>query len=282
MLLRFPEIDDIILNGLKEDAPTGDLTSRLTIDEKKTIQASLVAKEAFVLCGISIFRRTFELIDPSIHFTKLQEEGELCSKNDTIIRMEGNAHAILLGERVALNLLQHLSAIATETARYVEAVKGTNCRIADTRKTTPLLRNIEKYAVTVGGGVNHRFGLSDAVLIKENHIRSAGGVQQALGKVFANVPHLSGVEIEVTTMDELHSAVECGASHIMLDNFTAEQCKEAVSLYRGEGVFFEASGNMSLKTIRPYAEAGVDLISVGALTHSVKAVDVSLLVEINQ
>ncbi len=279
MILRFPEADDLIIKALKEDAPAGDITSRLTIDEEKTVEASLLAKEAFILCGITLFQRVFELIDDTVQFHAPLKEGSSCSLHDTIIRMTGNARAILSGERVALNLLQHLSGIATETARYVQAVEGTGCKIADTRKTTPLLRNIEKYAVTVGGGVNHRFGLSDAILIKENHIRSAGGIPQALGKVFEEAPHLMGVEIEVTNLQELQSAVECGASHIMLDNFTPEQCKEAVKLCKEEGVFLEASGNMTLNTIRPYAETGVDLISVGALTHSVKAVDVSLLVK---
>jgi len=260
--------------------PNGDVTARLTIPENQISTGQLVVKENLVLCGIELFKRTFELLNSDNFSVEIfANDGEHLRTGSTIATLRGKSRTMLAGERVALNLLQRLSGIATLTERYLQEVDGTNCKIADTRKTTPGLRAFEKYAVVTAGGTNHRYSLSDAILIKENHIKAGGGIESVLKKVFESKPHLMDVEIEVENLGELQIAINAGAKNIMLDNFTPEKCKEAVEYCKGKGIYLEASGNMNLQTIRSYAETGIDIISIGKLTHSAPAADISLLIE---
>ncbi|ADW21846.1 MULTISPECIES: carboxylating nicotinate-nucleotide diphosphorylase [Thermus] len=262
---------------LLEDLGHGDLTTALTVPEDLMGEAVILAKEEGVLAGLPVAREVFTLVDHRIAFTPLVEEGTKVDPGHEVARLEGPLRGILAGERLALNLLQRLSGIATLTRAYVEALKGTKAQVLDTRKTTPGLRALEKYAVRVGEGKNHRFGLFDGILIKENHIRAAGGVAQAVRKAKAKAPHYLKVEVEVTRLAELEEALEAGADLILLDNFSLEEMREAVRRVGGR-VPLEASGNMTLERARAAAEAGVDYVSVGALTHSAKALDLSLLV----
>ncbi|WP_243091091.1 carboxylating nicotinate-nucleotide diphosphorylase [Thermus neutrinimicus] len=262
---------------LQEDLGHGDLTTALTVPENLLGQAVIVAKEEGVLAGLPVAREVFALADPRIAFTPLVEEGARVEVGQEIARLEGPLRGILAGERLALNLLQRLSGIATLTRAYVEALRGTKAQVLDTRKTAPGLRALEKYAVRVGRGRNHRFGLFDGILIKENHIRAAGGVAEAVKRARAKAPHYLKVEVEVGNLAELEEALEAGADLILLDNFSPEEIREAVRRVGGR-VPLEASGNMTLERARLAAEAGVDFVSVGALTHSAKALDLSLLV----
>ncbi|MFN3180231.1 MAG: carboxylating nicotinate-nucleotide diphosphorylase [Thermus sp.] len=262
---------------LQEDLGHGDLTTALTVPENLLGQAVIVAKEEGVIAGLPIAQEVFSLADTRIAFTPLLQEGERARPGQEVARLEGPLRGILAGERLALNLLQRLSGIATLTRAYVEALRGTKAQVLDTRKTTPGLRALEKYAVRVGGGRNHRFGLFDGILIKENHIRAAGGVAEAVKRARAKAPHYLKVEVEVTNLAELEEALAAGADLILLDNFSPEEILEAVRRVGGR-VLLEASGNMTLERARAAAEAGVDFVSVGALTHSAKALDLSLLV----
>ncbi|WP_243030474.1 carboxylating nicotinate-nucleotide diphosphorylase [Thermus altitudinis] len=262
---------------LLEDLGHGDLTSALTVPEDLRGQATILAKEEGVVAGLPVAREVFALVDARIAFTPLVEEGARVRPGQEVARLEGPLRGILAGERLALNLLQRLSGIATLTRTYVEALRGTRTQVLDTRKTTPGLRALEKYAVRVGGGRNHRFGLFDGILIKENHIRAAGGVGEAVRRARAQAPHYLRVEVEVTNLAELEEALEAGADLILLDNFSPEAIREAVRRVGGR-VPVEASGNMTPERARKAAEAGVDYVSVGALTHSAKALDLSLLV----
>ena len=272
------EVERILKSALAEDVGSGDVTSLSTVPPGRTISGRYIAKEDGVLCGLEVVARAFALLDASIAFTALAADGDRVRKGDVIATVSGDARAILAGERVGLNLLQHMSGVATQTARAVAAVAGTGAKIVDTRKTTPGLRVLDKYAVRMGGGGNHRFNLADGVLIKDNHIVAAGGIAAAVAAARARAPHSLKIEVEVETLEQLREALEAGADIIMLDNMPTEKMREAVRAVGGRALT-EASGNMGDKTdaeLRAVAETGVDLISIGALTHSVRALDVSL------
>ena len=272
------EVERILKSALAEDVGSGDVTSLSTVPPGRTISGRYIAKEDGVLCGLEVVARAFALLDDSIAFTALAADGDRVRKGDVIATVSGDARAILAGERVGLNLLQHMSGVATQTARAVAAVAGTGAKIVDTRKTTPGLRVLDKYAVRMGGGGNHRFNLADGVLIKDNHIVAASGIAAAVAAARARAPHSLKIEVEVETLEQLREALEAGADIIMLDNMPTETMREAVRLVAGRALT-EASGNMGDKTdaeLRAVAETGVDLISIGALTHSVKALDISL------
>ena len=272
------EVERILKSALAEDVGSGDVTSLSTVPPGRTISGRYIAKEDGVLCGLEVVARAFALLDASIAFTALAADGDRVRKGDVIATVSGDARAILAGERVGLNLLQHMSGVATQTARAVAAVAGTGAKIVDTRKTTPGLRVLDKYAVRMGGGGNHRFNLADGVLIKDNHIVAAGGIAAAVAAARARAPHSLKIEVEVETLEQLREALEAGADIIMLDNMPTETMREAVRLVAGRALT-EASGNMGDKTdaeLRAVAETGVELISIGALTHSVKALDISL------
>jgi nicotinate-nucleotide pyrophosphorylase (carboxylating) len=228
------------------------------------------------LAGIGVARRVFALLDAQVAFEGLIEDGQAVRRGEVLAWLKGDAASLLQGERVALNLLQRLSGVATLTARFVEAVEGTGATIVDTRKTTPGLRALEKYAVRVGGGGNHRMALYDGVLIKENHIVAAGGIAVAVSRARRYAPHTLKVEVEVRDLDEVTAALAAGADILLLDNMDLDQLRAAVELVAGRAVT-EASGGVNLDSVRPIAETGVDLISVGALTHSYRAVDISML-----
>ena len=271
-------IDRILQGALAEDIGTGDITTLSTVPPERTISGRYIAKEDGVLCGLELVARAFALLDASIAFKPLKRDGDAVRKGDFVATVSGNARAILTGERVGLNLLQHMSGVASQTARAVAAVAGTGAKIVDTRKTTPGLRVLDKYAVRAGGGGNHRFGLSDGVLIKDNHIVAAGGIAEAVAAARARAPHSLRVEVEVETLEQLREALAAGADIIMLDNMSVEDMREAVRIVNGLALT-EASGNMGDKSdaeLRAVAETGVDLISIGALTHSVRALDISL------
>ena len=268
-------LDKIILNALDEDVGTGDITTESTIPEDRVAHGLYKAKESGVLCGVGVAKRVFELIDPSIEFKAFKKDGDLIEKGEIIAEVHGKATGVLTGERVGLNLMQRMSGIATRTAEAVKQVEGTNAKICDTRKTTPGLRVIEKYAVKVGGGTNHRFNLADGILIKDNHIVAAGSITAAVRAARANAPHTLKIEVEVETFDELDEALAAGADIIMLDNMSCEDMKKAVGIVNGRALT-EASGNMGDRDLKEVASCGVDLISIGALTHSVRALDISL------
>ena len=271
----YNEFDDIILRSLEEDAPFGDITTDVTVAGDATASGVFRAKESGVLCGIDIARRTFELVGGEVAFVKKKADGDLLEKGDIVAEISGNAASILMGERTALNLMQRASGIATATRRAMQAVEGTQARITDTRKTMPGLRKMDKYAVRAAGAVNHRFSLSDGILIKDNHIAAAGGIAPAVRAAKRKAPHTLKVEVEVESLDGLREALEAGADIIMLDNMTCALMREAVELTAGRAVL-EASGNMGERDLAEVAATGVDLISIGGLTHSVKALDISL------
>ncbi len=268
-------LNDLIEKALKEDVGTGDITTLSTIPADKTITGRFIAKESGILCGVDVVRAVFAFVDPSIELNFSYKDGDKIVKGEVIATVSGLARSILTGERLALNLLQHMSGVATRTGEAVEKVQGTHARIADTRKTTPGLRVLEKYAVKCGGGSNHRFNLADGVLIKDNHIEAAGGITAAVEMARKNIPHTLKIEVEVETFEQLNEALAAGADIIMLDNMSNEDMKKAVEIVNGRAIT-EASGNMGEKDLRAVAETGVDLISIGALTHSVKALDISL------
>lgn len=271
-------LDKIIENALLEDIHTGDITTMAVISERRTARAKLVAKESMVLAGITVTKRVFHYLDNEIAFIPHFDDGTVLQSGDIIADIHGESSLLLQGERVALNLLQRMCGIATLTARYVLAVKGTKSKIVDTRKTTPGLRQLEKYSVRVGGGTNHRTGLYDGVLIKENHITAAGGISIAIQRAKAYIPHTLKIEIETETLSQVEESLAAGADIIMLDNMDIQTMKKAVSLIAGKALV-EASGGVSLETVRDIAETGVDIISVGALTHSARAMDISMLLE---
>ncbi len=268
-------LNDLIARSLKEDIGTGDITTLSTIPADRTITGRFIAKETGVLCGMDVAKAVFAFIDPAICLENIKNDGERIEKGEVIATVKGNARNILTGERLALNLMQHMSGIATRTREAVDKVAGTAARIADTRKTTPGLRVLEKYAVKCGGGSNHRFNLADGVLIKDNHIEAAGGITPAVKMARENIPHTLKIEVEVETFPQLEEALAAGADIIMLDNMSYDDMKKAVEIVAGRALT-EASGNMGEKDLKTVAETGVDLISIGALTHSVKALDISL------
>ena len=271
----YNEFDDIILRSLEEDAPFGDITTDVTVAGDATASGVFRAKESGVLCGIDIARRAFELVGGEVAFVKKKADGDLLEKGDIVAEISGNAASILMGERTALNLMQRASGIATATRRAMQAVEGTQARITDTRKTMPGLRKLDKYAVRAAGAVNHRFSLSDGILIKDNHIAAAGGIAPAVRAAKRKAPHTLKIEVEVESLDGLREALEAGADIIMLDNMSCALMREAVELTAGRAVL-EASGNMGERDLAEVAATGVDLISIGGLTHSVKALDISL------
>jgi nicotinate-nucleotide pyrophosphorylase (carboxylating) len=263
----------VIRDGLAEDVGPGDVTS-LAIEPAQRCQALLVLKSAGVVSGLPAARAVFAEVDPTVAFTPLAEDGQQVDfVPQALARLEGPARAILTGERLALNLLGRLCGIATLTRAYVDAVDGTGVTILDTRKTTPGLRALEKYAVRCGGAANHRFGLYDATLLKDNHVRLAGGVSHAVTALRsqADLP----IELEVDTLDQLREGLQLGVERILLDNFSPEHVREAVALTAGRAQL-EVSGGVTLETVRAYAEAGPDFISIGALTHGARSLDVSL------
>jgi nicotinate-nucleotide pyrophosphorylase (carboxylating) len=274
-------IEQAVRRALKEDlGRAGDITSAATIPEGTRARARLVARKAGVLAGLACAAESFRAIDASVSFRTKARDGAKLAADETIAEIEGPAIAVLSGERVALNFVGHLSGIATLTAAYVAKVAHTGAKILDTRKTIPGLRALEKYAVRCGGGVNHRFGLDDAVLIKDNHIAVAGGVAAALKRARAAASHLVKVEIEVDSLDQLAEVLKAGgADAVLLDNMDVATLKRAVEMARGK-VVTEASGGVTLDTVAKIAETGVDVISVGALTHSAPALDVALDIEL--
>lgn len=279
---RPPErILEIARMALREDIGRGDATSLATVPEDATARGRFLAKENLVVSGLEAARAVFFSMDAGIRFEAFAEEGERVEAGTTIASVEGSARSILAAERVALNLLMRLSGVATLASEYVEAVAGTNAKITDTRKTTPGLRILERAAVRAGGGTNHRSGLDDGVLIKDNHIAVAGGVSEAVRKAKGNSPHLLKVEVEVENMGELEEAFASKADAVLLDNMSPEEVGECVEAARKKApdMIVEISGGVNLETVREYAESGPDLISVGALTHSAPAADVSLEIE---
>jgi nicotinate-nucleotide pyrophosphorylase (carboxylating) len=273
--MQTDDIDSIIEAALKEDMPEGDITSENIIPPDSVSRALFLAKEEGVLAGIDIASRVFEKIDAEIHFEKHAEDGCRIRSGDHLADIEGNSIALLKGERTALNFLQRLSGIATLTGKYVQAIKGYDTKILDTRKTTPSLRHLEKYAVEKGGGVNHRFCLSDMVMIKDNHLRIVGSIPEAVRKARKKVKPGVKIEVEVTKLEEVREAVLSGVDMIMLDNMTLEEIRESVLWVNGR-VPLEASGNVQLSRIKEIAATGVNFISVGSLTHSFKSLDISL------
>ncbi len=268
-------LDELLLAALREDVGTGDITTISCIPAENRSEGAFLAKESGVICGLEIAKRVFALVDSSIVFRAQVKDGDRVEKGQYFATVEGPSRSVLTGERVALNFMQRLSGTATATAKAVAEVKGTGARIVDTRKSTPGLRVLEKYAVRVGGGHNHRFNLSDGVLIKDNHISAAGGIAQAVKAARGAVPHVMKIEVETETLEQVQQALDAGADIIMLDNMTNELMSQAVKLINGRAIT-EASGNMGEKNLAEVAATGVDVISIGALTHSVKALDISL------
>ena len=252
-----------------------DITTDYLIPEDQENEAKFLAKADGVLCGIEVALRVFTLIQPDFQYEVFIHDGEEVKKGDIIAKIKGKTRTILKGERTALNLLQHMSGISSMTNRIVKIVEGTNASIADTRKTLPGMRPLQKYAVTVGGGKNHRFNLSDAAMLKDNHVDAGGGITNAVTKLRTKLGHMAKVELEVRTLDELREALSVDVDVIMLDNMDNDTMREAVKIADGKALL-EASGGITEETIRDVAETGVDIISIGALTHSVKAFDISL------
>lgn len=267
-------VTDFLHRALEEDIGHSDVTASLLIPEEQKSKALFVAKEPFILAGFPFVSEIFRILDPSIDVQVFFHEGARAGQGDILAEVTGKTRVILRGERVSLNILQRLSGIATLTSMYVEKIKGLKAKITDTRKTSPCQRFMEKYAVRTGGGVNHRFGLFDGILIKDNHIAALGSIGEAVRRAKA-CHHLLKIEVEVESLDGLREALEAGADVVMLDNMSLSHIREAVTISSGR-VILEASGGVGIDTVRGIAEAGVDLISVGALTHSAKAVDISL------
>jgi len=268
-------VDDIIERALAEDIGTGDLTTLCCIPAESTTEGFIYAKEKGIVAGIPVAARVFSTLSPEITFTAERNDGQQVAPGDIIASVSGPARPILTGERVALNLLQRMSGIATRTALISKILKGCRTEVVDTRKTTPGLRILDKYSVRAGGGKNHRFGLYDGILIKDNHIKVAGGIRQAIELARGNAPHTIKVEVEAENLEGVAEAVAAGADIIMLDNMDRDLVKSAVELIGGRAIV-EVSGGVTEETIAEYAIPGVDFISVGALTHSVEALDISL------
>ncbi|SDB37981.1 nicotinate-nucleotide pyrophosphorylase [carboxylating] [Ruminococcaceae bacterium FB2012] len=276
-LMQF-QIDDIIKTALNEDINYIDVTTDYLVDDSAVATAKYVAKDSGVLCGIDIALRVFTLLDDTASFEVFIRDGEQVSKGDIIAKITCHTRALLKGERTALNLIQHLSGIATETNRCVKLVEGTKASVADTRKTLPGLRALQKYAVTVGGGKNHRYNLSDCAMLKDTHLDAYGSMTGAVKALREKMGHTVKIEVEVANLEELKEALNLGVEIIMLDNMSCEEMAEAVKLTAGRAKL-EASGNVTHDTIRAIAETGVDIISMGALTHSVKAFDISMKID---
>jgi len=268
-------LDDLLRRALTEDIGTGDLTTASCIPAAAQSKGRFFAKEPGVICGVDILCRVFALLDSTVLVTPLVSDGDRVEPGTVVAEITGPARSLLTGERVALNLLGHLSGIATKTAQVVAEIAGTHAKICDTRKTTPGLRALEKYAVKTGGGSNHRFGLFDGALIKDNHIVAAGGITAAVAAARQSIPHTIKIEVETESLEQVQEALSAGADIIMLDNMDYPAMAQAVALVKGRALT-EASGNMGDKDLRQVAETGVDFISMGALTHTVRALDLSL------
>ena len=277
-LLQF-YIDDIIKTALKEDINYIDTTSALLINKDKVTDAYFISKADGVLCGIEVTKRVFELIDSSVSFKAYFCDGDRIKKGDIIAEMSGSTLSLLTGERTALNLIQHMSGIASATGRLVDLCEGTNASVTDTRKTLPGLRALQKYAVTCGGGKNHRFNLSDGAMLKDNHIDAGGGITATVQQLRNRLGHMVKIEVETRNLNEVREAVDSGCEVIMLDNMDCDTMREAVKIVDGRALT-EASGNVTEERIRAIAETGVDIISVGALTHSVEAFDISMRIKV--
>lgn len=268
-------VDQIIENALKEDVGSGDITTEAIFSPQEICEARIIAKEKGVIAGIEIAKRIFQKLDSQASFSEVVSDGDSVEPGDEILRIKATVRAVLSGERLALNMLQRMSGIATATSKYVEVLEGFNTKILDTRKTVPGLRIVDKYSVHAGGGQNHRFGLYDAVLIKDNHINSAGSIKNAVDLVRSKHGDKFKIEVETSNLDEVKEALDSGADIIMLDNMTTATMREAVLVVDGHALT-EASGGITLESISEIADTGVDYISVGALTHSVHALDISL------
>ena len=294
MVCNFPGLDNFIKAALNEDIGSGDITTIACVPESATSKGSFIAKEPGVISGIGVAKRVFELLDDAVIVSTLVNDSDSVKKGDIIATIKGPSRAILTGERTALNLLQHMSGVATRTAEAVKEIKGTKTKILDTRKITPGMRVLDKYAVTCGGGSNHRFNLADGVLIKDNHIKASGGITNAVGnarqmqhekqekikvsnELFAKPP-IMPIEVETENLKQVQEALDAGADIIMLDNMPPDMMTEAVRLINKKALT-EASGKMGESDLKAIAETGVDYISIGALTHSIKALDISLKFE---
>ncbi len=272
------QVDHLLQIALAEDIGTGDVTTTACIPHDAQAEARLLAKELLVLAGLPFFQRVFEMVDPSVEVIALFPDGTLIPPGTVVAEVRGLARSLLIAERTALNVLQRLSGTATLTRRWVEAIDGTRARVCDTRKTTPGMRYMQKYAVAVAGGANHRFGLDSGVLIKDNHIAACGGVTEAVARCRRAAPHLLKIEVEVVDLEMLDEAIEAGADVILLDNMATDTMIAAVQRVRSSGrpILVEASGGLTLERAREVAETGVDFISVGGLTHSAPSADLSL------
>lgn len=272
-------IDEIIRKAIEEDLGDGDHTSLSTIPVDAVGKAHLLVKENGIIAGIEIARKVFEFVDSNIQFSAFKKDGDFVRKGDIVFEVSGKSISILSAERLSLNFMQRMSGIASKTNEMVIMLNGLNTKILDTRKTTPLLRELEKYSVKVGGGENHRFGLYDMIMIKDNHVDFAGGISNAIKRTHEYLKSKGKtlkIELEVRNFDELHQAMETGGfDRIMLDNFSPEDIKKALEIINGK-YETEASGGITMETLRTYAETGVDFISVGALTHHIKSLDLSL------
>lgn len=273
--IDWDKVDSIIQNALNEDIGSGDITTDTIFPPDAKCEAQIIAKENGIIAGIPIAERVFQKLNQDTVFTNKIEDGDRVKPNQEILRIKSTVRAVLSGERLALNLLQRMSGIATVTSQYVDAVKGSQTKILDTRKTAPGLRILDKYAVLAGGAQNHRFGLYDLVLIKDNHIDFAGSISNAVESVRSEYQNKYKIEVETSTLDEVNEALNAGADVIMLDNMSISMMKEAVGIINGKALT-EASGGITLSTITNVAETGVDYISVGAITHSSPALDISL------
>ena len=269
-----PDLVETVSRAIAEDVGSGDITAQL-IPADAEENAQVICRESAVLCGTAWFDEVFKQLDSKIQINWQVQDGETISPNQVLCKLKGSTRALLTGERTALNFLQLLSGTATKTQAYVKIIAGTNARLLDTRKTLPGLRNAQKYAVCCGGGTNHRIGLYDAFLIKENHIVGAGSISKAIQTAKSQFPNFP-VEVEVENLEEVKEALAAGADSLLLDNFTLSQLREAVTFINGQ-IKLEASGNVTLESIRAIAETGVDFISVGAITKDVRAVDLSML-----
>lgn len=273
-------VDDIIKRALLEDINYIDVTTDYLIDDMERSSAIFLAKDDGVLCGIKVAKRVFELLDDKLIFRILKNDGDTVKKGDKIAEFDGSTKALLKGERTALNLIQHMSGIASATNRCVKLCEGTKASVADTRKTLPGLRALQKYAVTVGGGRNHRFNLSDCAMLKDNHIDAYGSLSNAVTALRKKIGHTVKIEVETRNFEELKEALNIKADIIMLDNMSCEDMKKAVEITDGKALL-EASGNITEENIAEVAKTGIDIISLGALTHSVKAFDISMKIKRN-
>lgn len=281
MKLDLRVVEPIILRALNEDIGYGDITTNSVIPAEKQAKATLYVKEPGVLAGAAVAERTFQLLDPSLQTKVLAKEGDALAAGQAILEVRGAAQSILTAERVALNFVQRMSGIATRTARFVELVRYYNAKIVDTRKTSPGLRILEKYSVTVGGGRNHRFGLYDAVVIKENHIRIAGGIKQAIMSARHQIPHTTKIEVEVQSIEQIEESLEVKADILLLSKMAPEMIREAIDTVAGRAIT-EVSGDVTEETIVDIAKTGVDYITVAGLTSAAKWIDVTLDIQADE